>query len=288
VHFVGYLDPGRYVGVDANSRLVSAGRDVELLRAGLQDKDALLVESSTFDFASIGRSFDFALAQSVFTHVPLNSIRACLVQIVAVLRPGARFFATFFEDESERGDLGPIHHPDGFGSHFDRDPYHYQLAALEWATSGTGLQLEYIGEWGHPRGQRMLAFSRPESPSGASTAPTEQSRPESPARSLRERVVSFPRWHYEIDLGDVRTPIFDPAVAVRHRERKRYFFDPLIEWCGGTLAGKRVLDLDSNAGFWSRCAAEAACDFVLGIDGRPLHVEQAKLVFETKGLEPER
>lgn len=105
---------------------------------------------------------------------------------------------------------------------------------------------------------------------------------------LRERVASFPQWHYEFDLGGVRTPIFDPAHANRHAQRKRYFFEPLVRLCGGSLAGKRVLDLGCNAGFWSLAAIEAGADFVLGVDGRQMHVDQANLVFEAKGVDPGR
>lgn len=106
---------------------------------------------------------------------------------------------------------------------------------------------------------------------------------------LIRRVGEFPRWHYEIDLGQgLRTPIYDAGHRNRHRERKRHFFDPLVRLCGGSLRGKRVLDLGCNAGFWSLCAIEAGCDFVLGVDGRRMHIEQSNLVFQAKGVSPER
>ncbi len=105
---------------------------------------------------------------------------------------------------------------------------------------------------------------------------------------LAARVASFPRWHYEFDLGGVRTPIFDQNHVNRHAQRKAYFFGPLVELCGGSLTGKRVLDLGCNAGFWSLAAIEAGADFVLGLDGRQMHVDQANLVFEAKGVDPSR
>lgn len=105
---------------------------------------------------------------------------------------------------------------------------------------------------------------------------------------LRERVASFPRWHYEFDLNGVRTPIFDRAHVNRHEQRKNYFFSPLVRLSGGSLAGKRVLDLGCNAGFWSLSAIEAGADFVLGVDGRQMHVDQANLVFDAKGVDPGR
>lgn len=105
---------------------------------------------------------------------------------------------------------------------------------------------------------------------------------------LRERVASFPRWHYEFDLNGVRTPIFNRAHVNRNAQRKSYFFAPLVRLCGGSLAGKRVLDLGCNAGFWSLAAIDAGAGFVLGIDGRQMHIDQANLVFDAKGVQPNR
>lgn len=105
---------------------------------------------------------------------------------------------------------------------------------------------------------------------------------------LRERIAGFPHWHYEFDLQGVRTPITNPEFANRHRERKRYLFDPLVRLCGGSLAGKRVLDLGCNAGFWSLAALDAGADFILGVEGRQMYTDQAELVFEAKGVDRDR
>ena len=105
---------------------------------------------------------------------------------------------------------------------------------------------------------------------------------------LQRRIDAFPRWHYRFDLGGVSTPIWDESRINRHAQRRGYFFDPFVAHLGGSLAGKRVLDLGCNAGFWSLAAIEAGCDFVLGIDGREMHVDQAKLVFEAKEIDPSR
>jgi tRNA (mo5U34)-methyltransferase len=101
-------------------------------------------------------------------------------------------------------------------------------------------------------------------------------------------VTSFERWHYQFDLAGVTTPIWDQPSVNRHAQRKRHFFDPLVRFCGGSLQGKRVLDLGCNAGFWALAAVEAGCDYVRGIDGRAAHVAQANLVFEVKGVARER
>lgn len=101
---------------------------------------------------------------------------------------------------------------------------------------------------------------------------------------LAERIQSFPQWHYEFELQGEKTPIFDKRFINRHKQRKAYFFDPLVELFQGSLRGSCVLDLGCNAGFWSLQAIQNGCDYVLGIDGRPMHIEQANLVFEAKGI----
>lgn len=102
---------------------------------------------------------------------------------------------------------------------------------------------------------------------------------------IRQRIASFPRWHYQFDLKGNLTPIFKEKSVSRHRERKKYFFDPLVELSGGSLAGKRVLDLGCNAGFWSLLAIESGCDYILGVDGRQMHVDQANFVCEVNEVE---
>lgn len=105
-----------------------------------------------------------------------------------------------------------------------------------------------------------------------------------PTTDVLRKIHAFPRWHYQFELEGHTTPIAEPGLVNRHAQRKRYILPPLLELCGGSLAGKRVLDLGCNAGFWSLAAIEHDCDYVLGIDGRAMHIEQAELVFETRGV----
>jgi len=105
---------------------------------------------------------------------------------------------------------------------------------------------------------------------------------------LAAAIESFPQWHYQFDLDGLKTPVADPSKINRHLQRKAYFFDPLVKLCGGSLAGKRVLDLGCNAGYWALRAIEAGCEFVLGIEREPMYIDQAKLVFAAKGVPDDR
>lgn len=163
VHFVRYLEPGHYFGLDISDSMIERGR-AELAAAGLSGRGPRLLVDDSFSFELLGSDFDFAIAQSVFTHLPLNSIHRCLVNIAGVLRPGGRFYATIFEQEREPNDLRPQRWATDDGLTLetwpDRDPYHYRPEALLELCRELPLQFEYIGEWGHPRRQRMLQFTR--------------------------------------------------------------------------------------------------------------------------------
>jgi len=106
---------------------------------------------------------------------------------------------------------------------------------------------------------------------------------------LERRIAAFPSWSYLFEFeGGIATPVFNREAVNRQEQRRRYFFEALLRVAGGSLRGKRVLDLGCNAGFWALQASETGADFVLGVDARDWHVEQARLVFEAKGIDPTR
>ncbi len=108
-------------------------------------------------------------------------------------------------------------------------------------------------------------------------------------QELQEQIAAFPRWHYRFEFdGGVSTPVVDIGKVNRHEQRRRYFFDALLQVADGSLKGRRVLDLGCNAGWWSLQAIEAGADFVLGVDVRQMHIDQANLVFAAKGVDPAR
>jgi ubiquinone/menaquinone biosynthesis C-methylase UbiE len=159
VHFVRYLEPGRYHGLDIQQPLLDAGRK-ELAAAGLDPASASLLQDDAFRFGRFGRQFDFALAQSVFTHMPLNPIMRCLAEIERVLVPGGRFYATFFEHPGPRLNTEALQQPKGVTTYPDADPFHYDPDVFRWAVEGSTLDVSLVGDWDHPRNQQMLVFAK--------------------------------------------------------------------------------------------------------------------------------
>lgn len=161
LHFIRYLEPGRYHGVDIDGELLEAGRR-RLRRHGLRGKAPVLRQMDDFDFPSLGQRFDYALANSVFTHLPLNGILRCLLNIEPVLAEEGRFFATFFENPSERN-LAPVSHDyqgTAFRTYLDRDPYHYDFGLLEILARKARLRVTYLGAWVKGGSQAMMVFTR--------------------------------------------------------------------------------------------------------------------------------
>lgn len=165
VRFISYLQVGQYFGIDISDPLLDAARFV-LEKYNLTDKRPILVQMDDFNFQSLNQPFDYALAQSVFTHLPLNSIIRCVMNMEKALVPGGRFYATFFENPQGKFNLEPLEPalssnvdgPKKFMTHFDKDPYHYDFRTFEWICEGTSLIVEYLGDWNHPRDQKMMVF----------------------------------------------------------------------------------------------------------------------------------
>lgn len=146
VHFVRYLDPGNYYGVDCNASLLEAG-ERELAKAGLADKSHDLLLTRTFDLSApgfAGVEFDYALAFSLFTHLPPNWIIRCLKSTHLCMKQGALLYASVYLGDGNWGDFGGI-----------KDPYLYTMAELiNLSAYSDFVGLRAFG-FGHPRGQVM-------------------------------------------------------------------------------------------------------------------------------------
>ncbi|MEQ1438372.1 class I SAM-dependent methyltransferase [Fontimonas sp. SYSU GA230001] len=163
VHLVEYLDPGRYYGIDISQELLDAGYDKEIAPRGLAAKlpRANLLCDAGFTATRFGVAFDMGLAQSVFTHLPFNHIRLCLTRLAPAFRVGGRFYATAFIVPDDQDWTQPARIPNlDAHTHPTEDPYHYRVADFAYCVERLPWTFEFIGDWGHPRGQRMLKFTR--------------------------------------------------------------------------------------------------------------------------------
>lgn len=155
-----YLDAGNYYGIDLRPELLEAGYDREIAAEGLAEKLPRdnLHATAEFDLSVFGIKFDYAIAQSVFTHMPISRLTDCLLAIRPNIKAGAPVYITFFERPEDADPSAPLpHEPGGIVTHPGEDPYDVKPSALR-AACPPGWSLEIIGEWNHPRDQRMACF----------------------------------------------------------------------------------------------------------------------------------
>jgi tRNA (mo5U34)-methyltransferase len=118
-----------------------------------------------------------------------------------------------------------------------------------------------------------------------SIPPTEK-KTKSELQAAVERLAPF---HHAIDLP-YGLSTYVPTASRQDRERTRmqnlidHAWPSILSACGGSLAGKRVLDVACNCGGFSVHAARAGASYVLGIDIDPHYIEQANLVKEAVDL----
>lgn len=158
IKFIDYLEQGKYFGVDINSSLLCAGKK-EIERHQLSHKSAILIESDSFD-SGLELKFDFILAVSLFTHLPVNYIDECLYRVKSQLAENGKFYASFFTlDVGENKYKSHCHHPGDIVTYHNKDPYHYWFDEIAFYASQHNLLATYIGDWSHPRSQVMIQFT---------------------------------------------------------------------------------------------------------------------------------
>ncbi len=162
VKLIRYLDAGHYAGVDLHESLINAGYEIELATAGLMHKlpRSNLVAEGEFDFSWCPMRVDFALAQSVFTALPLNFLRICLERLGNFVVRDGKFFVSIFEVPDHHPTCTPYRHPSGYISYGAKEPYHYRFADMEFCCRGLPWRAAHIGAWGHPLSVRMVRFDK--------------------------------------------------------------------------------------------------------------------------------
>ena len=145
-----YLNQGKYFGIEPNEWLVDEGIRRELGRSLLE------IKRPTFFFSDLPGTiaqakvaFNFALAQSIFSHCGLDLIKSWLSAISSSLTRDGALVATFLVGEEDSTQTGWIY----------PDCVNYQPATLERATKDANLRFEIL-DWKHPR-QTWALFAAP-------------------------------------------------------------------------------------------------------------------------------
>lgn len=151
-----YLQPGRYFGIEPEKWLIQSAIRNEIGEALLRSRRPVFDHNSGFRLSVFGRSFDFLLASSIFSHAAASQIATCLHEARLVMTRDSTFVASFVE---------------GAESYAGREWVYpgtvtYTLAHMQDLAAAQGLQCESIG-WPYTYGdntQVWLAFTLPDTP----------------------------------------------------------------------------------------------------------------------------
>lgn len=149
-YFIAYLNSGNYLGLEKEQSLVRAGIRTELGQELLRIKAPELVVSDSFEFERFSKKPEFALAQSLFTHLTADDIGLCMAKLRKFVDPGMRFYATFQIGKPPTDNPPRSHAHRGFW---------YSHETAERFGRDSGWHAKYIGDWCHPRGQKMMEYT---------------------------------------------------------------------------------------------------------------------------------
>jgi SAM-dependent methyltransferase len=150
-----YLNRGNYFGIEPNEWLVQEGVKWEIGTTLLQIKRPTFFFSDSPEIITQAKvPFDFAVAQSIFSHCGLEVIQNWLHAISRSLADDGAFVATFLpgkEDSPTKGWIYP-------------ECVNYTPATMRQAAAEAGLRFELL-DWKHPR-QIWALFAGPKFDSG--------------------------------------------------------------------------------------------------------------------------
>jgi len=150
VRFIPYLEAGHYLGLDIKRQLIDTGIEHELGQELYALKKPEFIVSDSFEFGRFSKRPDYAIAQSLFTHLIERDILLCLQNLRETAKPNIRFYVTFFESGR------PVKNPERSDPHLS---FCYTRDQMTQFGDASGWFTRYIGDWKHPRGQRMLEYT---------------------------------------------------------------------------------------------------------------------------------
>ncbi len=146
---VPYLYDGHFYGIDALESYIRIGHRIMNDMGGR--KKFHLIQSNCFEFDRFNQHFEYANAQSVFTHLSLDQIELCLTSLKHVMKPGGMFLCTFLTSSNPRGFLY-------FGKSPMVNPAECSAETLMHLSKKISIKFENVN-YDHPTGQSVGLFT---------------------------------------------------------------------------------------------------------------------------------
>lgn len=151
VRAIPYLNADHYLGIEKEEGLVRAGLEGELDSHWREEKRPRIVISNSFEFEKLGQTADFAIAQSLFSHLPPELINLCFRNLYPWLDDRGVFYATFFEVSTPRKNPNRPH---------DHGYFAYTASEMVEFGESNGFSANYIGDWKHPGDQVIVEYRK--------------------------------------------------------------------------------------------------------------------------------
>lgn len=149
--FIPYLLTSRYYAIEPEKWLLEEGIAKNLGNEIIKIKNPHFSNDKNFTLSIFGKTFDFIIAQSIFSHASQNQIRRCLAEAKRVMTTTSIFTATFV-----KGDVNNT---------FDEWLYpHCCTYTLEFILSlitEIGLFAKPL-KWSHPNNQTWITITKEE------------------------------------------------------------------------------------------------------------------------------
>lgn len=147
IYFIKYLNEGNYYGIDISPDVLKSGEGF-LSETHLEYKKPVLRNNKDLKFADFpGEIFDFILAQSVLTHMPLSDIEEVFQNIQKVMDRKSVFFATFHNG----GDKMFVTS--------DKENFYYPFNVFREMGQRYGYEVILIDSFTHPHRQNMMRIT---------------------------------------------------------------------------------------------------------------------------------
>lgn len=148
---IAYLNRCCYVGIEPNEWLVRAGIERELGHEQTRIKQPRFSFADSCAELDASERYDFAIAQSIFTHCGRDLIERWLDDTARHLGDDGVLFATYYPGDRDWRGSGWVY------------PYcvQYREESLSSWAAAAGLHAMRI-DWQHPRRQRWLLFTKSE------------------------------------------------------------------------------------------------------------------------------
>lgn len=147
-----YLNVGNYTGIEPNIWLVKDGIANELGRDLVRIKKPVFVAGDSMRHVAEDVKFDYAIAQSIFSHCGIDLITGWLKDVAKHLQPTGIFLATFLVGDVDFEGHGWIY----------PGCVQFRPATMHALAAEAGLRL-VITDWFHPR-QKWGVFMHAQAP----------------------------------------------------------------------------------------------------------------------------